>query len=329
MNQPLENELLSAYLDGELSADEQARVDRLLAENPSARQFLDELRSLRSMLQSLPKQTLSIDLSEKVLKAAAERSSEQRRPRSRPTIEKVAERIKNNPRMVVWPLIVVTVAVLLMIFNPDQPGENAPRNIARTTTDQNAENPKDEIKLILPKDGEIADDKDQPSISAVEPPGRKPPPSQVATKGNPDDATTQTPPSAIVPPNLMVIECRISAESFAKQEYRKVFESNGIAIPEKSAIEVLRTTPSELAAATGIDSAILESQETVKIIAVEITPMKMSKILNQLQKTSDLFHDVSVKSASLPSTQQSPSSPPGDNTSATKKILLIFRVANP
>ena len=44
MNDLPENELLSAYLDGELSAAEQAEVERLLATNPAARQLLDELR---------------------------------------------------------------------------------------------------------------------------------------------------------------------------------------------------------------------------------------------------------------------------------------------
>jgi hypothetical protein len=217
----------------------------------------------------------------------------------------------------------VTVAVLLMIFNPDQLSENA-RNIARTTTDQNAETPKDKIKLILPKDGEIADDKDQPSISAVEPPGHKPPPPQVVTKGNLDGTDTQTPPSAIVPPNLMVVQCQISAESFAKQEYRKVFESNSIAIPEKSAVEVLRTTPSELAAATGIDSAILESQETVKIIAVEITPVEMGKILDSLKRTPETFRSVSVKAALLqPSPLRDTSSSDGPPPPA-KKVMVLF-----
>ena len=43
MNDPSENELLSAYLDGELTADERAEVERLLAANPAAREALDEL----------------------------------------------------------------------------------------------------------------------------------------------------------------------------------------------------------------------------------------------------------------------------------------------
>lgn len=54
MNHLPQDELLSAYLDGELTAAEQAEVERLLATDPAARQLLDELRTLSATLQALP-----------------------------------------------------------------------------------------------------------------------------------------------------------------------------------------------------------------------------------------------------------------------------------
>ncbi len=45
MNEVPETELFSAYVDGELTADEQARVEQLLAASPEARQLLEELRA--------------------------------------------------------------------------------------------------------------------------------------------------------------------------------------------------------------------------------------------------------------------------------------------
>jgi anti-sigma factor RsiW len=36
-----ENELFSAYLDGELTADEQAEMEQLLATSPAARQLIE------------------------------------------------------------------------------------------------------------------------------------------------------------------------------------------------------------------------------------------------------------------------------------------------
>jgi len=65
-----DDELLSAYLDGELSADERLRVERLLAELPESRQMLDELRALRSTLEAVPRYRLEDDFAARVLRAA-------------------------------------------------------------------------------------------------------------------------------------------------------------------------------------------------------------------------------------------------------------------
>ena len=73
MDDAVENERLSAYLDGELTAAEQARVEQLLAASPAARQLLDELRTLSTTLQSLPQQKLGEDLGPRVLRLAERR----------------------------------------------------------------------------------------------------------------------------------------------------------------------------------------------------------------------------------------------------------------
>ena len=73
MNHLPQNELLSAYLDGELTAAEQAETERLLAASPAVRQLLDDLRALSAALQSLPQQKLGEDLSAQVLRAAERR----------------------------------------------------------------------------------------------------------------------------------------------------------------------------------------------------------------------------------------------------------------
>ena len=65
---PQDEERLSAYLDGELSSDEQARVEQLLAEEPAARQLLDELRAVSSTLQSLPRTRVPGNLAADVLR---------------------------------------------------------------------------------------------------------------------------------------------------------------------------------------------------------------------------------------------------------------------
>ena len=72
----LPEELLSAYLDGELTAQEQAQIERLLAESAEARQLLEELRLLSQSLQRLPVHKLKEDLAAKVLQEAQRREAE-------------------------------------------------------------------------------------------------------------------------------------------------------------------------------------------------------------------------------------------------------------
>ncbi len=70
MNDPLQDERISAYLDGEMTAQERAEFERLLADDPERRQLLDELRVLSSTLGGLPKQTLDNSFSQQVLRKA-------------------------------------------------------------------------------------------------------------------------------------------------------------------------------------------------------------------------------------------------------------------
>ncbi|HQU43750.1 MAG TPA: zf-HC2 domain-containing protein [Pirellulales bacterium] len=64
------DELLSAYLDGELTADERARVERMLAEQPESRQLVDELRAMKTSLERMPRARLGHDFADQVLRQA-------------------------------------------------------------------------------------------------------------------------------------------------------------------------------------------------------------------------------------------------------------------
>jgi hypothetical protein len=57
-----DDELLSAYVDGELTASERALVEERLRTDPHAAQLVDELRALSSAIKSLPRETLGRDL---------------------------------------------------------------------------------------------------------------------------------------------------------------------------------------------------------------------------------------------------------------------------
>lgn len=63
------HQLLSAYLDGELSAREREEVERLLEQSPEARQELLELEQVGMLLRQLPREALPKSFAPKVLEA--------------------------------------------------------------------------------------------------------------------------------------------------------------------------------------------------------------------------------------------------------------------
>jgi anti-sigma factor RsiW len=68
---PFQNdERISAYLDGELTADEQGQFEERLAESAELRQLVEELRALRGSLDLLPRHRLEDDFAAQVLRRA-------------------------------------------------------------------------------------------------------------------------------------------------------------------------------------------------------------------------------------------------------------------
>jgi len=70
MNQPTDDELISAYLDGELSGEELLRAERMLEERPECRQLVEELRAIGGGLRGLPRHKLDDDFADRVLRRA-------------------------------------------------------------------------------------------------------------------------------------------------------------------------------------------------------------------------------------------------------------------
>ena len=74
MNESLPEELLSAYLDGELPSDERSHVEQWLAESDEHRRLYDDLLALRREIQALPAQSLDAGFSDRVLAAIRSRT---------------------------------------------------------------------------------------------------------------------------------------------------------------------------------------------------------------------------------------------------------------
>src|SRR5262245_51346713 len=73
MKEPFSEEILSAYLDGELSPDERARVERRLERDPRAREQVEDFRRLSQLFAGLPRTELPASFASEVLQLAERR----------------------------------------------------------------------------------------------------------------------------------------------------------------------------------------------------------------------------------------------------------------
>ncbi|HWA98404.1 MAG TPA: zf-HC2 domain-containing protein, partial [Pirellulales bacterium] len=64
------DDILSAYLDGELNADERAAVEARLAADPASQALVDDLRRCRQQIRALPRAALGRDFADRVLRRA-------------------------------------------------------------------------------------------------------------------------------------------------------------------------------------------------------------------------------------------------------------------
>ena len=121
-NEPWSDELISAYLDDEVSSYEREWVERVLKQDARCRQLYENLRSAREAVRELPRQRLDKDMSSRVLE----------RIREQPTL--VERRGTNGPespldradtssasgfrRGLVWAALAIAAALLLMFVQP-------------------------------------------------------------------------------------------------------------------------------------------------------------------------------------------------------------------
>jgi anti-sigma factor RsiW len=126
MNEPdkATHELLSAYLDGELSCDEQARVEHLLSADESQQAVLEGLRSVQGEMRQLPHHQLDDQFAIRVLDAA--RAADAGPPAARP----VERRDWAGPLAAA--VVFAAAAVLLASFLLFAPTDRQPNGLAPT-----------------------------------------------------------------------------------------------------------------------------------------------------------------------------------------------------
>ncbi len=128
MTEPVNEELLSAYLDDEVTPDERALVEQQLGQSAAWRQCLEEMRSLRASIRALPRFKLNRNLDARVL-AEAERqvlSSPKSAHDSLAAADAPRWRFPRTWRTWVWPALTLAAALLIK-FHGENPG---PKQVA-------------------------------------------------------------------------------------------------------------------------------------------------------------------------------------------------------
>ncbi len=246
-----ENELFSAYIDGELTAEEQAEVEQILSDNPDAQQLVDELRSLSQSLQALPAYKLDVDLAARVLRQAEqEMLAEPAAPLPKfhqvdepaPAQESWARRLL-RPRNFAWSAAAILVAVVFALNEPGQ--DTAPSKHVAEGTDGTAV-PSLEI---IPSDEHTAGSVESAIVAAPtdENPAPKTPdavaptpsPTMVAEQDPAQDQPqkhTQPAPTKGEDP-LLVLQCQLADGRIGSDSLVQLLQQAGIAFDKTSAVD--------------------------------------------------------------------------------------------
>lgn len=177
MIDPEREELLSAYLDGEVSPEERARVEQWLAESSELRQMRDEFLAMRADLQGLPRHPVGHDLAAVVMHRSTTASAADQSSRTAPAIDRansgetslgsiVTEwwNRGSQGRRFLWPVLAVAAALAILVFDARQRPADSEFEVAQAPQAAPAE-PQEEAP------GGVAAPADQPSIMAApEPP---------------------------------------------------------------------------------------------------------------------------------------------------------------
>ena len=106
-------ELLTAYVDGEISGRQRRALHKLLRRSPEARKLLKEMQADSDEIRALPPARLEQDLSDSVLTLIAQRQIQI--PRPRPTPLPLPAVVAGASRSF-WPYVVAAMIMLLAVL---------------------------------------------------------------------------------------------------------------------------------------------------------------------------------------------------------------------
>lgn len=210
----LDDELLSAYLDGELLESERALVEARLASDPEAQHLLHQLRSVSQDIQSLPLKTGPRDFRDQVLQRVANTPiTREATAASGPTpgVRASAPLAFQGRRPWIWASLAVAAGLLIMFLNR---GDNDREHLAAVT---NTERGRMEPQDPMPQ-RRLGEPQDQSAPAAADP--------ALVAKSE-----TALPPSAAATPTTPMMAPPADASDLSDQvasSGRRVAESSSV-----------------------------------------------------------------------------------------------------
>jgi anti-sigma factor RsiW len=119
-NEEFDDELLSAYIDGELTALERARVEERLKSDPRAARLVEELRSLGAAIRSLPREPAPPNLRANVEAAADATPSGAGGDVSVLPMTPPYDRWAGYRRGLAWSAVAIAATLVLMAIQPEE-----------------------------------------------------------------------------------------------------------------------------------------------------------------------------------------------------------------
>ena len=258
----LRDQLLSAYLDDALSADEQSRVDRLLDSDPDARDELDSLRQLRSSLRDVARSdsdaTLGTHFADRVLGAAVAQARSEGLAEDHPLV-RLAEQPSTtrapaaSPAWLTGGLLVGLAASIALAVIMVRPQDDSGSRIALAPGGSDVVSP-------LPEDPPSVMPEVAPRIDlAQQSPG---------ADGQPESVIVED-----VPPEVADVRPQVapSVESIADVEPPAVEVMEPKSVQPES-VEPIRESPAPMVAGTDLDERAIGTGSLICVLDVRRTP---------------------------------------------------------
>lgn len=270
-----DDELLSAYVDGELSDDEHAQVEQRLREDPQARQLVAELRAISETLRSLPPQALGEDLRAAILQRAEHAGLLGDQPRPASVSVDTSKMWMGSARRWVWASLAVAAALLLSVYLPTTSQEDRPLAQA-PPTHRNALRPTPELRTL-------ADDSARQEERFAKAKPTAPPPAA-------SPLAASAPASAVAKQTISGAEHRKAAKK-ARVEITFRNAQDGVGRFEQLLAHRGIAT-SDLKGPTASAESARAGSATVKRMVVEASPKQIEDLLM-------VFHEDRLRCASL------------------------------